>query len=284
MPSAEFLETYPLYQKFTPKEPFSDNFKGPRDAHGIEAPPIKLHCGTCRDSQTFRMVGDFSHYLPKTSQGNPTYDADGAVVLAKYGCAACGFLVTFFLEFAPATQIPGSDKWGPIGPSYQIKWVQKVGQHPEPKPKPTADLARALGESSSDFGKGQLLERLGFELGACAYYRRVVESLTNQLLQTHEKGDGASDEAFLTALAEARAGTAAAELHKLAKPLLPSALTEGDVNPLGIAYGELSEALHGATAARAKEIAPRSRELVERIFLEIAVIQEAVRRRSAPKT
>lgn len=298
MPNAEFLETYPLYHKLEAKR-FEEDLPGSLTPDAMPRPPINMACKRCGKVQTFTMVNNYSDDLAKV-EGRIDFNPSGAVVRSIYKCAACPSRIIFVLEFGDVTsrrdpKVPPNqyEEMSSLHELRYTRWVRKVGQCPEWQKRPSADLERALGAHASDYGKGQLLEQLGFALGACAYYRRMVESLTDHLLKAHEAGDGASDATFLADLAVARISTSAAELHKLARPLLAPALTEGDANPLGLAYGELSDALHGATEARVKEIAPRNRELIERIFLEIyseaerkksrAVVQAALKRSSTPR-
>ena len=153
MPNREFLENYPLYRKFSTKLPSV--------LHKLPIVAINMECTECGSSQTFNMKGAYHE-----GSLSPVPATGGAVLQVVYFCKFCGkgFRV-FVLRF-----------------DLNLQWVQKIGQHPPWSIEPSADVKHALGDKLPNYKKGLISESQGYGIGAFAYYRRIVETTIDVLL------------------------------------------------------------------------------------------------------
>ena len=271
MPDSKFLETYPLYRKFKMKIPEQRHYSIPK-------PPIHMDCKNCRDIRTFKMVGEYYEEISfvtahlekeKVKSGDfervqklekkieNALDSRGAIVKVEYNCAACEkFKRTFILKF-----------------SENLDYVVKVGQHPPWDISISKNLEEILDKYSDTYKKGLVCESQGYGIGAYAYYRRIVEEIIDELLNSIEELIEKEDEKdkYKRGLEEVRKTTVAQSKIELVKDLLPSILTTSDMNPLAILHSKLSEGLHARTDEECLEIAEAIREALE--FLINRVIE-----------
>jgi len=241
---AKFLEEYPLYKQFklgTPSEAkvsvtsMLGGSSGPaRPVSLVTGEPkligaftVHMWCDLCRSSQTFTLVVERDE--PAATR-TLELDRDG-VSLLVFRCAGCQETRRRFLvEF-----------------NHQQRWLRKVGQHPPWEPR--LDQREAEAELVGDYGtlykRGLACEREGYGIGASAYYRRVVEGVIDQLLESI-KGllDASQQEEYGEALAKLQQDTVAARKIECVKDYLPSSLRPGGINPLDILHGHLSTDLH----------------------------------------
>jgi len=153
MLDAKFLETYPLYRKFR----VDIGYYLLKD---IPKPPIRMHCHDCDCLQTFNMSNQYYN--------NYSYDdqCSEKVVRIVYLCAACNKFQHFFLlQFAD-------------------DYVMKVGQYPPWEITPDKNLTELLGEHRDYYKKGLVCESQGYGIGAYAYYRRIIEEIIDNLLNS----------------------------------------------------------------------------------------------------
>jgi len=217
MPDAKFLETYPLYRRFSAEI-------GHHFLHDISKPPIRMNCHTCSCLQTFNMIGDYYK--------DYSYDdlSSGKIIRVVYVCAACKSYKRFFLLYI-------SDDF-----------VMKVGQFPPWEITPDKNLSELLGEHQDFYKKGLVCESQGYGIGAYAYYRRIVETIIDSLLDSiidlvpeNEK------QQYNKAFEETQKTTIAQEKIELVKDLLPEILRPDGMNPLNLLHSTLSEGLHANT-------------------------------------
>jgi len=241
MPDAKFLETYPLYRKFHADIRYR--------LQDIPKPPIRMHCHTCGCLQTFNMSNEYYQ--------NYSYDdtSSGRVVRITYLCAACKKYERFFLlQFAE-------------------NYVTKVGQYPPWEIVPDKNLSELLGEHQDYYKKGLVCESQGYGIGAYAYYRRIVESIIDQLLDSIVDLIAESEkEHYLKALRQTKETTIAQEKIDLVKDLLPEILRPDGMNPLNLLHSTLSEGLHAKTDEECLEIA--STKIDTLFFLVNQILQK----------
>ncbi|MFZ0246437.1 hypothetical protein [Candidatus Binatus sp.] len=126
----------------------------------------------------------------------------------------------------------------------------KVGVWPQLEIDASPALKKALGEKLALYRRGKTLRHHGYGLGAVAYFRRIVEETTDQLVTLVEqavKESGLSDEDIkenLEAIARARKAPRFEDKVNLAADALPKRLLVGGTNPLKSLFKLLSDGLH----------------------------------------
>jgi hypothetical protein len=241
MPDTKFLETYPLYKKF-----HADI--GYVYLHDIPKPPIRMYCKTCDCLQTFNMSNNYDDNYSFGEQ------CSGKVIRVIYLCTACRKYEYFFLiQFADG-------------------YVTKVGQYPPWDITPDKNLVELLGEHKDYYKKGLICESQGYGIGAYAYYRRIVETIIDSLLDSIGEliAEGEKRQ-YLEALKKTKETIVAQEKIELVKDLLPEILRPDGMNPLGQLHSTLSEGLHAKTDDECLEIAGSIRDIL--VFLVNQILQ-----------
>lgn len=124
--------------------------------------------------------------------------------------------------------------------------ARKMGQSPPWSIEIERAVEDALGPSKEHFKKGLICLSQGFGLGACVYFRRVLEEQVDSILGLLEQllatDPATHDEA--ERVAELRRGKAADRKLEQAYPLVPSSLIIEGINPLKLLYSQLSQGVH----------------------------------------
>lgn len=216
MPNKEFLENYSLFRKMKINLP--DYF------HNLEKPTINMKCLKCELIQTFKMEKSYfrqSHI-----------NIAGVKKSIIYTCQSCNMFTREFQVYF----------------SSEKDYVYKYGQYPEWEIKIEKNLEKNLGKYSSNFRKGLVCESQGYGIGAFSYYRRIVEDIIDELLDSiKDLIDEKEKEIYVKALEKTKETTITQEKIKLVKHLLPSNLKIKGVNPLGLLHEQLSLGLHKKT-------------------------------------
>jgi hypothetical protein len=168
----------------------------------------------------------------------------------------------------------------------------KYGEIPAFGPQTPARLIRLFGKDREIFLKGRQCENHGLGIGAFVYYRRVVESHKNQILDEIirvSRKIGASSET-ITALEAAKEEIQFSKALASVKDAIPQALLINGHNPLTLLHSALSGGLHEQTDERCLELAHDVRvvlvELAERLgqaLKDEAELNTAIKRLSNPK-
>lgn len=136
--------------------------------------------------------------------------------------------------------------------------LTKYGQLPPPERNPTKALAAALGQDYADFWRsGMTLRNNGYGIGAVAYFRRIVEGMTNDLLErlavAMETGNDPPEEvAKIRTLKEAKVSFDK-KMESAAK-MIPGHLRPGNANPVQTIFDVVSESLHNHTDAESCDL------------------------------
>jgi hypothetical protein len=163
----EFIETKPLYSSFKLTLPPG------RTQFYLEV--ARLYCTTCKTLQPFRR--------PEVAQWYSVFDkelrhSDKQIMRAFDLLQNCIYPVELycqecrkgFYDFFVLAQIEGGT-------------VQKFGQFPMWTPFIENDLRKQLGVSTQFYYKALQNINMSYGIGACAYFRRMIESYINPLLQ-----------------------------------------------------------------------------------------------------
>lgn len=244
----DIFEEAPLYSKI----PWSTE----KGFNRLKTPAIHLYCIVCKTDRTFQPAG--THHT-----AGPTSNISGEAMALWFQCAYCkeakyAFLVRF---------------------SDDRKYLMKVGQYPPPDRSISKQLVRVLGEYEEIYRKGVTCERFGYGIAAFAYYRRIIELITDRLISIVE--DILTDEervAHKDAFDEIRNSHVAEEKIRLVKGILPSSLRPEGLNPLALMHEVLSDGLHSRTDEECLLIASQVRSamtyLVEKVENEKLITRQ----------
>lgn len=249
MLTAEFFEKYPLYRKFK-TEPLPDDFQK------VKIPAISLFCPVCQSQNTFTgklsLVGKYKNFDPTRHQLLPNL-AD-KIASAQYICASCQNYSQFFQLYF--------DK--------SLSVVIKTGQFPAWSVLVEKNLSTILGEHEDVYRRGLICEGQGYGIGAYAYYRRIVESIIDKLLNSiHDLLDESDKALYEQALKKTQEGIVAQEKIALVKDLVPKSLRPNNMNPLSLLHDRLSEGIHAMTDEECLEIAGDIREVITYLVEQI---------------
>lgn len=235
MPDKDFLESYPLYRRFSPTSIPAEMFRIPEAR-------INIACPICKSSQTFTLRNKVTELVEWQN-----CDPKGEIFRLQYCCTHCEKHLQYFY-------IRVDDK---------RETYMKVGQHPAWQAKSDPEIERLLGEHSSLYKKGLICESQGYGIGAFGYYRRIVEEIIDQLL------DEISDliptdelEAYYAAVERTKETRVTQEKIELVKDLLPGILRPQGMNPLAQLHSALSEGLHAGSDEDCLDLAETIRSIL----------------------
>ncbi len=254
MPFSEFLESIPPSSLTNVSDLTKKRYypSGGIAGYQLFTPEIQLHCAndTCNGIRFFR----------RTNQAVPDIPDDNYhYFYISYICSNCRKTEK---NFSLAAQ---HDKNAESGKCY------KFGELPEYGPPTASRLIKLIGPDRELFLKGRRCENQGLGIGAFVYYRRVVESQKNRILDEIIKVSqkiGATPEA-IQKLEAAKKETQFSKALSNVKDAIPQALLINGHNPLSLLHSALSDGLHQKTDEHCLEIASSIRvvlaELSERL-------------------
>lgn len=239
--------------------------------HALNTPELLLHCvsDTCNGPRIFRYdTGNV--WFPKSSQIS-TY--------ITYLCSNCQSERKRYSLYAAL----GEDGGGT---------VFKYGELPSFGPKTPARLLRLFGQDRDIFLKGRQCEVHGLGIGAFTYYRRVVESHKNQILDEIirvSKKIGVEPN-IVSSLEAAKDEIQFSKAMKGVKDAIPQALLVNGHNPLTLLHKALSAGVHDLTDGECLQLAHDVRvvliELADRLgqaLKDEAELNTAINRLIKPK-
>lgn len=148
------------------------------------------------------------------------------------------------------------------------KDVMKVGQFPAQSAKVPPTINKRLGTSAIFYGCALTCRNEGFGLAAVAYFRRVVEDKTNELVDVvagsaETMGMSAEDVAHIRAAKDEKRYE---DKLRVAAEAIPSVMKPDGANPLQALYDLLSVGLHTQTEEECLQIADEVREIFDYLF------------------
>lgn len=270
---SKFLEEYPLHKKLDLQSLVppgrvrlaDEAYRGaPRNFGAAGGTPsisgtlsVHMACPNCRSDQTFTLVEGQKDEGP----ARKSVPMEDGIWLFVFLCASCQQMKRRFL-----VQLQAAEKeW----------WIQKFGQWPEWQVKVSPREGGLLGPHELVFKKGLACEREGFGIGAAAYYRRIVEGVIGELLDSIQALlDEPQQQAYGEALAKLRQETIAADKIKCVKDYLPRTLRPGGINPLDVLYEALSRGIHAGSDEEALDDAAHIRGALLFLLGEVASHKE----------
>lgn len=221
-------------------------------AHELVTPEVQLHCPSdaCNGTRFFRRTSPSVPDLP---------DDKYEFLYVTYVCSNCRKTEK---TFSLAVQ---RDKGENSGKCY------KFGELPDYGPPTPSRLIKLVGPDRELFLKGRRSENQGLGVGAFAYYRRVVKSQKNRILDEIIKVStkiSSPPEAIKT-LEAAKQETQFSKALASVKDAIPQALLINGHNPLSLLHSALSDGLHEKSDEHCLELAHSIRvvlaELSERL-------------------
>ena len=234
MTEAEFLENSPLYVEAA----FGDYWSTPGR--------ISRYCEGCGKETTW-------HQLQSAVTGAP-------LNLYGYACGLCNKTSVWFLVFTTS--------------GFQEKPVKrvKVGQHPAPSISIPSPVQKRLGTATDLYRKALVCLNQGYGLAAVAYFRRIVEDKTNELIDVVAEAARSygTDEKVLAALRGAKEQrTTFDQKLRIAAEAIPDSLKPDGANALGVLYELLSDGVHGKSEDECVKIAQEIRDVFEYVFVNL---------------
>lgn len=238
-----FLETAPLYKDTpvaTPDPGTIDLLRRKQKGEGVKSgfpDSIRLRCSICKLDTSWTRTEEAVFC-----------DAQSVA----YACADCGKAKMAFwlhLKFGDPVQEPPRTLSNHMTTTtrYRAATVRKIGQSVLPTPHTPKALDKLLGSDGALYRKGLACMSEGFGLGAVAYFRRVIEDKTSEIIdRMRAVAEKDGDAERVKALDAAKASQTATERMKTAVDAVPPALRPGGINPLGLLYGAFSEELHAS--------------------------------------
>lgn len=207
-----------------------------KDAKWERPSTLSLGCAICKKETTWSFDDDL------TSASN--------LYLYRYSCHRCGRSSVYYLVIS-ATQ-------GMI----------KIGQYPMQSARVPSAIETRLGSSALFYRKALTSRNEGYGLAAVAYFRRVVEDKTNELIDV--VADAAEAHSIPTPdVARIRAAKnekAYEDKLKFAAQAIPTVLKPHGANPLQAMHDILSVGIHTQSEEECLQIADDTREIFDYLF------------------
>jgi len=248
---AEFINSWPLYS------PFQLALITPHSSLPDLPATILRDCPICNATPTWERRN------PSDTTSSPVYVGVGQ--LLRYGCTHCGKTVLriwYGVSGSRSTTADGSPGL------YVSATLRKFRQWPAQPIEPSREVEKELkGPILDIFRKGLTSLAHGFGLGSLAYFRRVVEDATLQVIDLFADtaaADGNTEAEKTTRAAKASGRTE--DRLKLASEALPEGLKPGGANPLAVLYSHYSRGIHGLRDEECLEVARELHFALEYIF------------------
>lgn len=257
--SKEFLEDYPLYRYYPLQKAIVFQY--------AKYPQIKGECPNCRDVHSFNFKDfDQATWMNQSIRQTGTVDDlyktySNKILNLNYECKGCNtFIRSYSLKF---------DEAG--------KKVAKIGQSPQQSIQIPPDIEKTLSTHSEFYKKGLICESNSFGVAAFAYYRRVMELIILDLLNSAKDlihADKKNEfEAAITAISQDHT---ADDKIKIAASMIPGLMGNGE-NPLKLIYEILSAGIHGLSEEECLDLAIDVRRNIIAFVHQLNVSKESTK-------
>ena len=195
---------------------------------------ISRDCGPCEKETTWKY------------SVNLTASGSGAFKLYKYQCVKCTDDAVYFLivELKSGARM-------------------KAGQFPRESVRVPSGIQKRLGASAEFYRSALTCRNEGYGLAAVAYFRRVVEDKTNELIDV--VADAAEAHSVPAADVEkirtAKNAKTYEDKLKIAAQAIPDVLKPDGANPLQAMHDILSVGIHTQSEDECLQIADETREI-----------------------
>ncbi len=225
----EFINQWPLYT------PLEIEFDEPKMRTPSLPASFLRACPTCSAEPTWSRINAIE---------NSHAARLGAGMIVAWRCSHCTKerLFLWVEQRARPLRDAGGDHAG-----YSHVILRKFGQVPPQHAELPRQVERGLPKPAVEmYKKGLTSLAHGYGLAALAYFRRVIEDATNEVLDLFIRHAMDLDEhEAAERLRAARSNSQMEEQLRLAADALPGALRPGGVNPLAALYKHYSQGIHG---------------------------------------
>lgn len=269
-----FLESAPLYKK--------DRFSLPEGFHKMIPPSLKLYCASDKGIQTFRDAGTKGD--PRVQDDEKKHrEAERERLIRAQGGGVGGpkliipapegiYVLTYLCS---ACQLTRFLCWVEV--SRNKSWIRKLGQYPPWDISVPRDLAKTLGKDDTVLLKHALASLgVSYGIGACIYFRRVLENQLNKLLEiyleTRMAEKAPQDE--LEFIRQILNTVVAEEKIRLINKTTAGAIPTFASNPITLSYVKLSDGLHNKSDGECVDIAQAAYGVLVRLLVDLKREQE----------
>ncbi len=250
---------------------------------------LKMFCESCKDETSWERLPalekpgfEFHRREALPQRARPGMFGRGSIVRLSghYGTQELGY---WCVMCKANSRMQGANFWLIAAPTGEEAGkvtleVMKVGQWPRMTWSALPTLKRLLPKGALDlYKKGVANISEGYGIGALAYFRRLIEETTNELLDLVEQAAALDGNAHAQqAVTRARLSTHAKDRLELIKEVIPQSLRgPGNINPLHRLYAAFSEGLHARAEDECLATASELRFCFEFLFenLRSAMLQ-----------
>ncbi|MDP8238440.1 MAG: hypothetical protein P9X24_05080 [Candidatus Hatepunaea meridiana] len=215
----------------------------------IKSPELQLYCDNCKGLRFF----DGSYGTIPPIKFGEYYN-----IFFNYFCRNCEISHKIF-----AVRVHVRDK--------EICHIVKLGEIPSFGPPVPNHFLTLIGDDSHLFLSGRQCENQGFGIGACAYYRRIVDQqwqkLISEILRV-SKGINA-DKEIITTLESSLSEHKFKRAVEIVKDAIPPVLLINGHNPITFLYSSTSRGIHELTDSECLEIATSIRTVLVELSIKI---------------
>lgn len=223
-----------------------------------DVPNIDGHCPRCHRDRPF--LGGHGKY-GEIGTDDILAGSTSIVVNYIYKCAVCEVESCFYLLELDLFRDG-------------VHRVRKIGQFPPVSIALDPDVVKYLDEEETGLlQKGRIAELQGYGIGSLAYYRRVVVSVTEKLLQDLREALVIDElEENVKRLDAVLENHRESDRLKHAAALLPGRMRPGNVNPFALLFGGISAAMK---TMGEEDALKRAKEMAESLTTVIRTLSSA---------
>jgi len=146
--------------------------------------------------------------------------------------------------------------------------VMKVGQFPMQSTRVPSRIEKRLGNSANFYRRALTSRNEGYGIGAVAYFRRVIEDKTNELIDVVADAARAYgiSEPDIEKIRAAKNQKVYEDKLKIAAQAIPDVLKPDTANPLQALYDTLSVGIHTQSEDECLKIADEIRDVFDYLF------------------
>jgi len=244
-----FVENQPLLTKEIYDEPFKKK--------DIAIRFIDYDCYNCGTSRVFNnsRLQTTGGGAGLSRVGTPNDEVNYGFHYFYFQCTACSAQIQFWIEYR------NDDRF----------WIRKLGQFPPWKIEIERELEYFLDDEAVFLKKGKVCLSQSYGLGACAYFRRVLENEIEPLLKLliDKKSEEGVDPEKIEEYGNICKGKDFSSKTRLALKIAPKSLIIDGINPFKIIHDFLSKGIHSRTEEDCQVIAMKILNALEFVVIEL---------------
>ncbi|WP_243323596.1 hypothetical protein [Geothrix sp. SG200] len=249
-----FLESNSLYSPavFSPKTQLTK----------IDTPQLDLLCTKCKIFRPFNSDSPkpvkYPPITPLLSPGHRHPELEFGLTYCSFTCVTCNECQYKFMINVTKNEAT-------------LK-IEKVGQYPKFKLQRNKYIEKFSGKDIDYYEKAIACEANGYGIAAFAYFRRILESNIETLLEmiNDEATATGQPSTVVDALNELKKDSPMSSKIEIANNALPPHLLINGINPLGKLYKVLSEGVHKTPDEQCLELAHQIKDCLQYLLAELS--------------